>query len=156
MSRFRLSAGGSRAHEPWFRVGTLDVGTTWLIVFISIAGLLLYAIGGTDLEARLAFTPDTRWIASHPWTLVTWPFAYVNPSFWSVASICHTFARTAVGFGIARFALGLGESGNFPAALKATADWFPVEERALATGIFNSGTSAASLVAPLIIPWAAI
>lgn len=68
-------------------MGTLDVGTTWLIVFISIAGLLLYAIGGTDLEARLAFTPDTRWIASHPWTLVTWPFAYVNPSFWSVASI---------------------------------------------------------------------
>jgi ACS family hexuronate transporter-like MFS transporter len=75
---------------------------------------------------------------------------------WSMASISHAFARTAVGFGIARFALGLGESGNFPAALKATADWFPVEERALATGIFNSGTSAASLVAPLIIPWAAI
>jgi ACS family hexuronate transporter-like MFS transporter len=75
---------------------------------------------------------------------------------WSIASISHAFARTAVGFGIARFALGLGESGNFPAALKATADWFPVEERALATGIFNSGTSAASLIAPLIIPWAAI
>jgi MFS transporter, ACS family, hexuronate transporter len=75
---------------------------------------------------------------------------------WGVASISHAFARTAVGFGIARFALGLGESGNFPAALKATADWFPVEERALATGIFNSGTSAASLIAPLIIPWAAI
>ena len=75
---------------------------------------------------------------------------------WGVASISHAFARTVVGFGLARFALGLGESGNFPAALKATADWFPVEERALATGIFNSGTSAASLIAPLIIPWAAI
>jgi ACS family hexuronate transporter-like MFS transporter len=75
---------------------------------------------------------------------------------WGMASISHAFARTALGFGIARFALGLGESGNFPAALKATADWFPVEERALATGIFNSGTSAASLIAPLIIPWAAI
>ena len=75
---------------------------------------------------------------------------------WSAASISHAFARTAVGFGLARFALGLGESGNFPAALKATADWFPVEERALATGIFNSGTSAASLIAPLIIPWAVV
>ncbi len=75
---------------------------------------------------------------------------------WGIASISHAFARTPVGFGIARFALGLGESGNFPAALKATADWFPVEERALATGIFNSGTSAASLVAPLILPWAAV
>ncbi len=75
---------------------------------------------------------------------------------WGLASISHAFARTVVGFCIARFALGLGESGNFPAALKATADWFPVEERALATGIFNSGTSAASLVAPLLIPWVAL
>ncbi len=75
---------------------------------------------------------------------------------WGAASISHAFARTAVGFGLARFALGLGEAGNFPAALKATADWFPVEERALATGIFNSGTSAASLIAPLIIPWAVV
>ena len=63
---------------------------------------------------------------------------------WGVASIGHAFARTAIGFGLARFALGLGESGNFPAALKATADWFPVEERALATGIFNSGTRSLS------------
>ena len=75
---------------------------------------------------------------------------------WGMASIGHAFARTAMGFGIARFALGLGESGNIPAALKATADWFPVEERALATGIFNSGTSAASLIAPVLIPWAAV
>jgi MFS transporter, ACS family, hexuronate transporter len=75
---------------------------------------------------------------------------------WGLASISHAFARNAVGFGIARFALGLGEAGNFPAALKATADWFPAEERALATGIFNSGTSAASLIAPLLIPWVAL
>ncbi len=76
-------------------------------------------------------------------------------SLWALASIGHVFARTVTGFGVARFALGLGESGNFPAALKATADWFPPEERALATGIFNSGTSAASLTAPLLIPWLA-
>src|ERR1700689_1638618 len=75
---------------------------------------------------------------------------------WALASISHAFARTALGFGIARFALGLGESGNFPSALKATADWFPTEERALATGIFNSGTSAGSLIAPLFIPWVAL
>jgi MFS transporter, ACS family, hexuronate transporter len=74
---------------------------------------------------------------------------------WAMASISHAFARTALGFGIARFALGLGESGNFPSALKATADWFPTEERALATGIFNSGTSIGALVAPLLIPWVA-
>lgn len=75
---------------------------------------------------------------------------------WAFASISHAFMRSVAGFGIARFALGLGESGNFPAALKATADWFPVEERALATGIFNSGTSAASLLSPFLIPWVAV
>jgi MFS transporter, ACS family, aldohexuronate transporter len=75
---------------------------------------------------------------------------------WALASISHAFARTALGFGIARFALGLGESGNFPSALKATADWFPTEERALATGIFNSGTSAGALIAPLLIPFVAV
>jgi ACS family hexuronate transporter-like MFS transporter len=74
---------------------------------------------------------------------------------WALASLSHAFARSPLGFGTARFALGLGESGNFPSALKATADWFPAEERALATGIFNSGTSAGALIAPLLIPWVA-
>src|ERR1700729_955849 len=75
---------------------------------------------------------------------------------WALASISHAFALTALGFGMARFALGIGESGNFPSALKATADWFPNEERALATGIFNSGTSAGAVIAPLLIPWVAV
>ncbi|HTB96820.1 MAG TPA: MFS transporter [Terracidiphilus sp.] len=79
----------------------------------------------------------------------------VSIAIWALASISHAFARTAPEFGLARFALGLGESGNFPAALKATADWFPPQERALATGIFNSGTSAASLIAPILVPWVA-
>jgi MFS transporter, ACS family, hexuronate transporter len=74
---------------------------------------------------------------------------------WALASLSHSLASTALGFGMARFALGLGESGNFPSALKATADWFPAEERAFATGIFNSGTSAGALIAPLLIPWIA-
>ena len=75
---------------------------------------------------------------------------------WALSSLSHVFARTPVGFGMARFALGIGESGNFPSALKATADWFPAEERALATGIFNSGTSAGALIAPMMIPWMAV
>jgi MFS transporter, ACS family, hexuronate transporter len=75
---------------------------------------------------------------------------------WALASLSHVFARTPFGFGLARFALGIGESGNFPSALKATADWFPAEERALATGIFNSGTSAGAVIAPMIIPWVAV
>ena len=60
---------------------------------------------------------------------------------WSLAAAGHALARSAFGFGVARFLLGLGEAGNFPAAVKATAEWFPLRERALATGIFESGTN---------------
>jgi MFS transporter, ACS family, hexuronate transporter len=75
---------------------------------------------------------------------------------WSLSSAAHAFVSSAFGFGLARFFLGIGESGNFPAALKAVAEWFPKEERALATGIFNSGTNFAALLAPIIIPIIAV
>jgi MFS transporter, ACS family, hexuronate transporter len=72
---------------------------------------------------------------------------------WSLAAASHALARTPLGFGIARFFLGLGESGNFPAALKATAEWFPRKERSLAAGIFNSGANLGAILAPLLIPF---
>ncbi|MBA2619609.1 MAG: MFS transporter, partial [Acidobacteria bacterium] len=72
--------------------------------------------------------------------------------FWSLAAMAHAFARSAFGFGAARFALGLGEAGNFPAAIKTTAEWFPKKERALATGIFNSGSNVGAIIAPLAVP----
>ncbi len=68
----------------------------------------------------------------------------------------HALVRSVFGFGVARFLLGLGESGNFPAAVKATAEWFPPKERALATGIFNSGASVGAILAPLAVPWVAL
>ena len=64
-----------------------------------------------------------------------------------------SLAGSVAGFSIARFALGLGEAGNFPASIKAVAEWFPRKERALATGLFNSGTNIGALVAPLAVPW---
>lgn len=73
--------------------------------------------------------------------------------FWSVAAMGHALARSVFGFGLARFALGLGEAGNFPASIRTVAEWFPKKERALATGIFNSGTNIGALVAPLVVPW---
>jgi ACS family hexuronate transporter-like MFS transporter len=76
--------------------------------------------------------------------------------FWSVAAMCHSLARGAVGFGAARFALGLGEAGNFPAAIKTVAEWFPKKERALATGIFNSGSNVGAILAPLSVPFIAV
>ena len=70
---------------------------------------------------------------------------------WSVAAMFHALATGTIGFGIARTALGLGEAGNFPAAIKAVAEWFPKKDRALATGIFNSGTNVAAIIGPPLI-----
>src|SRR5271166_2139403 len=75
---------------------------------------------------------------------------------WSTASMAHALARSAFGFGVARFALGVGEAGNFPAAIKTVTEWFPKKERALAIGIFNSGSNIGALVAPLAVPWIAL
>jgi ACS family hexuronate transporter-like MFS transporter len=72
---------------------------------------------------------------------------------WSIAAMFHALATSTFGFGIARTALGLGEAGNFPAAIKAIAEWFPKKDRALATGIFNSGTNIASIIGPPLIAW---
>jgi ACS family hexuronate transporter-like MFS transporter len=72
---------------------------------------------------------------------------------WSAAAMAHAAARTAVQFAAARFALGLGESGNFPASVKTVAEWFPKRERALATGLFNSGANIGAILTPLFIPW---
>ncbi len=70
--------------------------------------------------------------------------------------MCHALAGSAFQFGIARFFLGAGESANFPAAFRTVADWFPQRERALAAGIFNSGSNIGALIAPLLVPFLAI
>lgn len=77
-------------------------------------------------------------------------------TFWSLASMAHGLARSAFGFGAARFALALGEAGNFPGAVKTIAEWFPKKERAFATGIFNSGSNIGAIAAPLLVPFIAI
>jgi ACS family hexuronate transporter-like MFS transporter len=72
---------------------------------------------------------------------------------WSIAGMFHALARSAMHFMLARFGLGFGEAGNFPAGVKAISEWFPKRERALATGIFNSGTSVGVVLALFIVPW---
>ncbi|SEH32570.1 MFS transporter [Chryseobacterium culicis] len=72
---------------------------------------------------------------------------------WSLASIGHGFVKSTIGFIIARSTLGISEAGNFPAAIKSVAEWFPKKERALATGIFNSGATVGAILAPLIVPF---
>ena len=72
---------------------------------------------------------------------------------WSFSAMGHALASTVLEFGFARFFLGLAESGNFPAAIKTVAEWFPRNERSLATGIFNSGANVGAILAPAIVPW---
>lgn len=73
--------------------------------------------------------------------------------FWSVASMAHALCGSLWSFGLARVALGFGESGAFPASIKTVTEWFPQKERALATGIFNAGTNVGAIVTPLVVPW---
>jgi ACS family hexuronate transporter-like MFS transporter len=80
-------------------------------------------------------------------------FGYaLSVTLWTTAHIAHAFVRTLAGFTAARFALGLGESGNFPAGLKAVAEWHPKRERALAVGLFNAGANVGAILTPLIVP----
>jgi ACS family hexuronate transporter-like MFS transporter len=71
---------------------------------------------------------------------------------WSVASMLHAAARTWLGFALARIGLGISEAGNFPAAIKTVAEWFPKKERAFATGLFNGGSNVGAILAPITIP----
>jgi ACS family hexuronate transporter-like MFS transporter len=72
--------------------------------------------------------------------------------FWSLASMGTALANSLSSFALSRYGLGLGESAIFPASIKAVAEWFPKRERALATGIFNAGTSIGAIITPLIVP----
>lgn len=80
----------------------------------------------------------------------------VTTGLWSVAAVCHAFASSVLGFAVVRSFLGITEAGNFPAAIKTTAEWFPKKERALATGIFNSGSNLGAIIAPLTVPFIAV
>ncbi|SDM56240.1 MFS transporter [Siphonobacter aquaeclarae] len=73
--------------------------------------------------------------------------------FWSIAAMLHAAVTSTFGFISVRVLLGLGESGNFPTAIKSVAEWFPKKERAFATGIFNSGANIGAVVAPILVPW---
>ena len=74
-------------------------------------------------------------------------------AWWSAAAMLHALARGPLSLGIGRFLLGMGEAGNWPAGVKVVAEWFPAEERAFASGIFNSGSSVGAILAPPLVVW---
>jgi ACS family hexuronate transporter-like MFS transporter len=71
---------------------------------------------------------------------------------WSLAALAHALVRSPSGFSLARFALGMGEAANFPAAIKSVAEWFPKKERALAAGILNAGANVGAIATPIVVP----
>jgi ACS family hexuronate transporter-like MFS transporter len=126
---------------------------------IVFAFQLAYAIGFVfagrmmdRLGTRIGFT-----VAIIVWSLAGMATAEVlwfGPSVAALLSLVGlTYSASVAGFIAARFALGLGESGNFPGAIKTVAEWFPKKERAFATGLFNAGTNVGALVAPMVVPW---
>ena len=80
-----------------------------------------------------------------------WGYA-ISLTVWSLAAAAHALANSVGTFAIARFALGIGESGNFPAAIRTVAEWFPKKERALATGVFNAGSNVGAIISPALVP----
>ncbi len=98
---------------------------------------------GVVLTGKLLDRFGTKWIFG------------IGVALWSAAGMAHAFARGAVGFGLARFSLGLGESVNFPASVKTVAELFPPSQRAFATGFFNAGSNIGAIAAPLLIPFIA-
>lgn len=72
-------------------------------------------------------------------------------AFWTTAGLIHAFAISPFQFGVCRFLLGIGEAGNWPAALKLTSEWFPPNERSTASGIFNSGSAIGAIVVPPLV-----
>lgn len=116
-------------------IGFNEVEYSWIVFYFQLA----YAIG------LLAVGRLMDWLG----TRTGFSLAIVV---WSIAAMAHALARSVFGFSVARFALGLGEAGNFPASIKTVAEWFPKKERAFATGVFNAGTNVGALATPLLVP----
>ena len=153
-------------HYRWVICGLLFFATTVNYVDRQVLGILSkdlkLAIGWTEVDYGnivAAFNAAYAFglllagrLMDRIGTRVGYALAIV---WWSLAAMGHALAHTPFGFGAARVALGIGESGNFPAAIKTVAEWFPKKERAFATGIFNAGSNVGAIVAPLTVPWIA-
>ncbi len=119
-------------------LGWTQIEYGWMVTAFQLTYALGYVFSGRLIDrigVRLGFT--------------------LSVSLWSVAAMAHAAARSVLGFSIARAGLGLAEGGMFPAAIKTVAEWFPKEERAFATGIFNAGSNIGAVTCPLIVPWLA-
>lgn len=163
------SGAGSRlsqavTHYRWMICALLFVASTINYIDRQVIGLLKQTlqgqIGWNEIDYsniifafQLAYAAGLLFAGRFMDWLGTRKGFSLSVLFWSVAAMAHALAHSVFGFSAARVALGFGEAGNFPASIKAVAEWFPRKERALATGIFNSGTNIGALITPLVVPW---
>lgn len=163
----RFPAGVPRGRTRWTVCAMLFAATTINYMDRQVIGILKptleHSIRMTELD--YGYIVDSFQIAYALGLLATGRFidkvgtraGYVMVmAIWSLSAMAHALVNSVVGFGIARFCLGIGESGNFPAAIKTVTEWFPQSERSLATGIFNSGSNVGAVLAPLLVPWVTI
>ncbi|MCC6362696.1 MAG: MFS transporter [Bryobacterales bacterium] len=157
---------GAIPHLRWYICGLLFFATTVNYIDRQVLGILKPV-----LEKQMSWSEaDFGWMLSAfnaayalmmplAGRLMDWMgtrLGYASAVFvWTLAAMAHSLAGSAAQFSIARFCLGIGEAANFPAAIKTVADWFPKRERALATGIFNSGSNVGAILAPLMVPYLA-
>jgi ACS family hexuronate transporter-like MFS transporter len=162
-----VGAGARRGYFRWVVCALLFFGTTINYIDRQVLGLLApdlrRIIGWNDVEYGYIVTAFSAayalglLISGRLLDVIGTRLGYAAALvFWSLAAMAHALAKTPLHFGSARFALGLGEAANFPAAIKSVAEWFPKKERAFATGIFNAGTNVGALIAPLVVPWLAL
>jgi MFS transporter, ACS family, hexuronate transporter len=160
-------ASNRRSHVRWVICGLLFFATTVNYMDRQVLGIV-----------KPLLERDLHWSeADYGWMVSAFQLAYammmpvvgrlldgigvragyaLGAILWSLASMSHALCRTSWQFIVARFGLGIGEAANFPAAIKAVAEWFPEKERALATGILNSGSNMGAMLAPLLVPFFAV
>jgi ACS family hexuronate transporter-like MFS transporter len=119
-------------------LGWDQVDYGWIVTAFQVTYAAGYALGGRlfdTIGVRLGY--------------------FLAVAVWSVAEVAHAFVRSVSGFSLARAGLGIAEGGNFPAAIKAVTEWFPRQQRAFATGLFNAGSNVGAVLCPLVVPWLA-
>lgn len=159
----KLQAGFKKTNFRWIIVALLFYSTTIVyfdrVILGILAPFITNEIGWSEQEYgyvvfafQLSYAIGPFFIGYFIDRLGTRLGFSIAVVVWALASLSHAAARSWVGFAIARFGLGMGQSANFPASIKTIAEWFPQKERAIATGVFNGGSNIGQVIAPLLIP----
>ncbi len=153
----------TKTNFRWLILSLLFMATTILYIDRSALGIL-----APDLQESIGWSEEQYGIINSAF-MIAYALCFIlmgrlidiigtrkgyliSIGIWSLATLGHALARSWVGFAVARFSLAIGQSGNFPSAIKAVAEWFPKKDRALAVGIFNGGANMGTILSPLIIP----